>query len=283
MTCAVCGAAAARVKLRKSGVPIYECPACGLAFWQPDESFRPEGVYDAAYFRGASAAHGYDDYRGLEACLRATFAERLARIPRPDPGARLLDVGAAFGYAVAEATRSGWSATGLEVSPAATRVSGKTAPGAMVCAGAAKLPFADASFAVVTLWDVLEHLPDPHAAVREVARVLAPGGRLVLSTGDVGSWMARLSGSRWHLYTLPEHLFFYTRASLIELLERHGLKVESLTAESAIYTLGYLVERLRKTLLGRSGRGSRWPGAKFQFSVNLYDVVTVSAVRSDGG
>ena len=92
--------------------------------------------------------------------------------------------------------------------------------------------------------------------------------------------MARLSGSRWHLYTLPEHLFFYSRRSLRLLLQAHGFRVEGIRAESAHYTLGYLVERLRKTLLGRPGRGpSTWPGAGLALPMNLFDVVTVRATR----
>ena len=92
--------------------------------------------------------------------------------------------------------------------------------------------------------------------------------------------MARLSGSRWHLYTLPEHLFFFSRESLRRLLEAHGFRVESMRAETGVYTLGYLVERLRKSLLGRRARRpGRWPGALIRVPLNLGDVVTVSAVR----
>jgi SAM-dependent methyltransferase len=150
----------------------------------------------------------------------------------------------------------------------------------VVAANALRAPFASQRFDAVTLWDVLEHLPDPHAAVAEVARLLRPGGRLVLTTGDVGSLAARLSGSRWHLYTIPEHLFFFSRRSLRLLLAAHGLRVESERAESAVYTLGYLVERLRKTLLGRAARQrGAWPGAQLPIPLNLLDIVTVQAVR----
>ena len=279
MSCAVCGAARTRGKLRRGDVDILECPSCGLAFWTPPAGFRPDRVYDAGYFAGAQVDRGYDDYGDLEASLRLTFARRLARIPRPAGRARLLDVGAAYGFALDEARRAGWEATGLEISAPAVRRAAALARGRVVVADAAAAPFASGRFDAVTLWDVLEHLPQPHAAVSEMARLLRPGGRLVLSTGDVGSLVARLSGARWHLYTIPEHLFFYTRRSLRALLEAHGFRVESLRAEASTYTLGYLVERLRKTLLGRSARRpARWPGSGLRIGVNLFDVVTVQAV-----
>jgi SAM-dependent methyltransferase len=281
VTCAVCGAGPARPKLRKDGVQIVACPDCGLAWWEPPAGFRPEALYDGAYFSDAGESRGYDDYAGLERALRATFARRLARLRPPAPGARLLDVGAAFGFAVSEAARAGWRAQGLERSREAARRAARGLAGRVTVATALRLPFDSGRFDAVTLWDVLEHLPEPHAALAEVARVLRPGGQLALTTGDAGSLLARLSGARWHLYTLPEHLFFYTRRSLRRLVSAHGLRVEALRSESALYPLGYLAERLRKTLLGRPGRrGARWPGARLCVPVNLFDVVALRASRA---
>ncbi len=284
MSCAVCGGHPARRLSRKGPVQILACPDCGLAFWTPPSGFRAEDVYDADYFSSSRAEHGYDDYGGLERSLRATFARRLARLERPAPGARLLDVGAAFGFAVAESRRAGWRAVGVEVSRAAARRAAALNPGSVVVGSALRLPFETAGFDAVTLWDVLEHLPDPHGAIAEVSRVLRPGGRLVLTTGDVGSALARFSGSRWHLFTLPEHLFFYTRRSLRRLLGDHRLEVEQIRADASYYTLGYLVERLRKSLLGRSAASpAAWPGAELSIPVNLFDIVTVKAVRGREG
>lgn len=280
MSCPVCGAAAPRPKLRIESVEILECGACGLAWWVPDPDHAPASLYDAGYFADPASERGYDDYAGLARSLRRTFAGRLRRLSLPAPGARLLDVGAAYGFAVAEARRAGWRAWGLEVSPAAARA----AAGRPVLVGRAeRTPFAAGSFEAVTLWDVLEHLPDPHAAVAELARLLRPGGRLALSTGDVGSLAARLSGRRWHLYSLPEHLFFFSRTSLRRLLEAHGLRVEWMRAEGARYTLGYLAERLRKTLLGLPvARPVRFPGADWSVPLNLFDIVTVHARKEVG-
>ncbi len=284
MSCAVCGAARSRSKLRTGGVEVLECSSCGLAFWKYPSGHRPESVYDAAYFASTSADRGYDDYGNLEPSLRLTFARRLSRMPMPGAGSRLLDVGAAYGFALDEARRSGWVAVGLEISADAARRAGKLNPGRLVIANAAAVPFAGDAFDAVTLWDVLEHLPEPHAALAEIARILRPGGRLVLTTGDVGSLAARLSGPRWHLYTIPEHLFFYTRKSLRMLLEAHGFRVESLRAEGSTYTLGYLMERLRKTLLGHSSPArSRWPGSQLRIPVNLFDIVTARAVLGEPG
>ena len=281
MSCAVCGEPGPARKLWKQQVEIMECTRCGLAWWEPPADFEPEAVYDAAYFADAQARHGYDDYASLEDSLRRNFARRLARLPAPRSERRLLDVGAAYGFAVDEAVRAGFRAVGIEVSvPAAVKARDVT-HGRVALASMLAPPFADETFDIVTMWDAIEHLADPHAAVSDVARLLRPGGCFVLTTGDVGSLLARISGPHWHLYTIPEHLFFYTRKSLSLLLEAHGFEVESIRAEGALYTVGYLVERLRKTLLGLSRTGpSRWPGSGLCVPVNLFDLVTVTARRA---
>lgn len=281
MSCPICSAEHVRPKLRKRRIQIFECANCGGAFWMPPADFDARSMYDESYFANAGAEHGYDDYGSLAASLSRTFARRLAGLERPAGGGTLLDIGAAFGFAVREARRAGWRASGIEVSLDAAHRAGAQTGGNVAVASASATPFRSASFDVITLWDVIEHLPDPHAAVAEVARLLRPGGRFLLCTGDVGSLMARLSGARWHLYTLPEHLFFHSRRSLRRLLEAHDLQVESMRAESAYYTLGYLLERLRKTVAGRAGgRAENRGWRKLCVAVNLFDVVTVRARKN---
>jgi ubiquinone/menaquinone biosynthesis C-methylase UbiE len=280
LSCAVCGHRSPPPKLQKGNIEILACPSCGLRFWVPRSDFQPEKLYDEAYFSNSEASVGYDAYASLEASLRSTFARRIGRIPRPGAGARMLDVGAAFGFAADEARRVGWQVAALEVSHSAASQAASRIGNRVVVADALTLPFRDGSFHAVTMWDVLEHLRDPHAAVAEVARVLNPGGRFLLSTADVGSVVARLSRSRWHLYTLPEHLFFHTRKSLRLLLETHRFRIADMRAESSIYTLAYLVERVRKSLFGRPAKKpAGWPGRSLRIPCNLFDIVTVDALK----
>ena len=99
----------------------------------------------------AAGSSGYDDYGALEEPLRRNFARRLSDLPRPGGGDRLLDVGAAFGYAADEAQRLGWRAFGVEVAvPVARRAAAAAADVGMLVADAPALPFRSGDFAAVT-------------------------------------------------------------------------------------------------------------------------------------
>jgi SAM-dependent methyltransferase len=85
--------------------------------------------------------------------------------------------------------------------------------------------FPDNSFDVVTAWHVVEHLQDPHALVREVQRILRPGGLFVVEVPNFASWQARLGQDRWFHLDVPRHLLHYTPHALLQLLNHYGLRV----------------------------------------------------------
>jgi SAM-dependent methyltransferase len=81
---------------------------------------------------------------------------------------------------------------------------------------AARLP--EASFDEVLLWHVLEHIPDPRATLREIHRILRPGGILVVAVPNAASWQARWAGPAWFHLDPPRHLFHFTASNLKRLL-----------------------------------------------------------------
>lgn len=109
---------------------------------------------------------------------------------------RVLDLGCAFGFTTRMLRRRGYDAVGVDRSPAYIARARRADPHATyLVADAARVPLPDASFDGVLLLDVLEHLPDERAAIAEVARLLAPGGTLVLSVPHRGplAWLDSLN------------------------------------------------------------------------------------------
>lgn len=151
----------------------------------PDSDARTLGaLYDEGYYHGANSGYPAAGYESEHATWQHWVAH-LAR--RKQPGARWLDLGCAYGYLVAEAAAGGFAAVGVDVSAyalARVRAEAPAASGRVLRGLADLLPFADATFDVVSAFDVLEHLHEPEPALAEIARVLKPGGVLVGATPD---------------------------------------------------------------------------------------------------
>jgi SAM-dependent methyltransferase len=259
---------------------LQQCPRCRLGWWDWP-AFDPVAFYNQSYFQSADAAKGYDDYAALETGLRRTAHARLRRITRlagVSGGRRLLDIGCGTGAFLDEARRQGWDVRGVEVSAYAVEQARRR--GLEVVHGPIEdfLPAAHA-YDCVTLWDAIEHVRDPLGVLQAAGRALRPGGVLALSTGDVTSLCARLTGPRWHLFTLPEHLYFFSPAALNRLLARAGCRMTRIAREVNWLPVAYLFERLRKSFrsLGRLPVPNAIRAAILP--ATLFDVLGVYAVR----
>jgi SAM-dependent methyltransferase len=146
--------------------------------------------------------------------------------------ARLLDVGCGGAWLGDHFDRY----TGIDVSPEAVEAARSRGRQVLLVDGAEPLPFEEASFDGVVLKDVLEHVPDPVALVREVRRVLRPGGTVFASSPDAQRWV-------WDDYT---HRRPFTRRSFRMLFEDQGLNVEKLGYESVMPGIGILAGLTRR-------------------------------------
>lgn len=138
-------------------------------------------------------------------------------------GGRALDVGCGNGSFIRHMNTLGWRCEGVEFNPTAVRVCRKA--GLKVFHGELKeAGFPDACFDLVTARQLIEHLPDPAAFVKEVARILKPGGRFVIITPNNLSLGKKLFGKWWFANEVPRHLILFNADSLSMLLEKHGFR-----------------------------------------------------------
>lgn len=208
---------------REGQFDVARCRRCGLAYVRP----RPTDsdlhtFYNESYYASDQAGSmGFTEYRRHEPGIRLVARERLTTMRTYLQPGRLLDVGCAYGFFLDAAREAGWDAVGVELAAAAA-ARARTEFDLDVRAGTLhEQAWPDGAFDAVTLWDALEHTLDPLAILREVHRILRPGGYCFLTVPDAGTWIARLLGRHWFGYRKAgEHTFFFTRDTVRTALAR---------------------------------------------------------------
>lgn len=299
LSCMVCGGVLHKPYADKNGYHMRKCAACGLVSVFPlpkdDES---AAVYAKDYFSGASKGFGYVDYDADKEAMRPVFVRYLAHIERLLPSAkagaagsragsgksvgRLMDIGAATGFFVALANGRGWEASGIEISEYAAGLA--RSRGLDVKTGTLDgfAAFPAGSFDLVTMWDVIEHMPDPSKDLARAWDLLKKGGLLAINTPDSGSLYARIMGSRWHLLVPPEHIWYFNRKSLKSLLDENGFEALEIGCVGKLFTLEYVLHTLyrwQKLGLWRSllSYAEKHAVGKLAVPINLRDNMFVLA------
>jgi len=221
--CAVCQRESGLPYTRVLGYDFRRCPDCRLVYMSPRPTReRLLGLYDERYFESSDPNCGYAIYAADRDSIRDKSARLLQMLERHGKPGRLLDVGCAYGFLLEVAQEQGWEVAGIEpAAGVATRVAEQLSVPIHPDLLDAALP--EASYDAVTLWDVIEHMPDPRQALGEVRRILKPTGVCSIVTPDIGSLAARLLGNRWEeVQKMPEHIFLFNRASLSALFKNTG-------------------------------------------------------------
>ncbi len=259
---------------------LLRCRGCAFVTADLCAPLDATALYDEAYFRGAE----YLDYAADEAFMKRNFAARLRTVLRYQNGGRLLEIGAAYGFFL-DLARTRFTCVGYEVCAAAARSARESLGLDVRCddflAGA--LPDLGGPIDVAVLWDVIEHLEHPDRVIARVAALSRPGALLVLTTGDIGSWLARWRGRRWRLIHPPTHLHYFSRPTITRLLARHGYRVRAIRAIPVARSLQQVAYAILALRMGRPrwyARLARTLPASWGFSLSTFDIMEVVAERA---
>lgn len=241
--CRLCGAPTRR-RYRFDPYTLLVCETCGLGQLDPlPAAGELERLYSsAAYFENRDGA-GYADYAEHAAEFAMTFRAKMRRLLRYGAVDDLLEIGCGPGYFLEAAKQAGVKrALGVDRNRWAIEQARHAGHSAYV--GSIDVVPPDDRFDAVAMLDLLEHIPEPVPFLAEVRRRLRPGGRLLIMTPNIESLLARFSGRRWVSFKIPEHLHYFTHASLARLLEKNGFDVVYSRATGQYVSVEFFLDRL---------------------------------------
>jgi 2-polyprenyl-3-methyl-5-hydroxy-6-metoxy-1,4-benzoquinol methylase len=159
--------------------------------------------------------------------VRSISVRRKLRLLKPyqSKQAALLDVGAGTGFFLRAAKKRGWAVTGIEPNPTARNLANlKASKTVFDTATLHTLP--EKSFDVITLWHVLEHLPNLEDDIKTFRKLLKPNGRIVVAVPNFKSFDAHYFKNFWAAYDVPRHLWHFSQQSISHLFSEVQMKLD---------------------------------------------------------
>ncbi len=210
------------------GYELVRCGDCGLAYViNPPGAEELKGIYSAeSNYHVQLHDPASETWRSFE-----TLAQKhMAFVRRQIGSGRVLDVGCSTGHFLAAARAQGFEVEGAEFSPDSARVA-RAHFGLTVTEGSVhQVAAGPGSFDLVTMFDVIEHVPDPAADIAAVWRLVKPGGWFILSTPNIDGLFPRLSLplagklGHWPHPEPPHHLYQFSVRTLAAMLAKGGFE-----------------------------------------------------------
>jgi SAM-dependent methyltransferase len=274
--CAGCGQSDAAPVFRD----LVACATCGLVYYpRVLESGEAEQLYSTEYFQGAE----YFNYWTDRPIHEANFSRRVRQLaPWLPKGSRVFEIGCSYGLFLHLAQQS-WSVQGCDIAEEPCRLAREQFGLDVRRADFLDVPLVRGEVDAFCLWDTIEHLDAPDQYLARIADLLPAGGIVALTTGDIGSWLARRQGSRWRQIHPPTHLWYFSLATLRRTLARFGFEIVWSRHVGMARSLGQIVYSL--TSLNKTGpsflhRVCVGTGlARMPIWLNTFDLMMVVARR----
>lgn len=256
--CPACGGTDVHLLIRQPAGPhlpiqrvfdVLQCRACKLGWVvnvpTADELSR---VYDEHFFSSSQQSVAVTESGEFTDAARdwpiyINSVRRVEDIARRKPSGRLIDVGCGKGVFLKVAS-SRFEVTGLDLSESAARYA-RDVFGLNVLQGDfQQVDLPEAHFDVATLWDVLGSLAEPGPCIEQLARLLRPGGLLVMTVPDIDTLAFRILRRYWPLLIPPINLCYFSRPSLEAMFKRCGLRLQSYSHPGKLLSGNFVLRKL---------------------------------------
>jgi SAM-dependent methyltransferase len=229
---------------REESFVVVECDRCGLGFVNPRPTISEMHKYYPAVYFQKPPGESNERYLRRRFTTQARYLNELGNTPSPK---NLLDLGCATGDFPRFMAARGWHVEGVEISDAARQITEFQ----VYRQEFQNIPVDEPAYDAVTAWAVLEHVHDPMAYFRKVAKVLKSGGLFVFLVPNFASVASR------HLFCedVPRHLYFYTRETVNRYLSETGFTMVNEDNDRRIYKVApynWLGFTLRTRIFGRT-------------------------------
>ena len=237
---------------------IIKCLGCDLMYLTPFPTYDDlKEVYNEEYYLNqkfydlkGNNIYGYTDYIAERFTKQLHYKDVVKKIQGMLPVATsrrhsLLEIGCGLGYFLDVASDFDFDVAGIEFNKYAVEYIRNKFAFDVKSGELTKNMFEKNSFDVVALFDVIEHLSEAFPTLETIHEVLAPGGVLVLTTMDSGSFMSRVLGKRLEDFRRTrEHLLFFTRKTITTVLQKYGFEIIEIRYNPHTFALGMLLQRL---------------------------------------
>jgi 2-polyprenyl-3-methyl-5-hydroxy-6-metoxy-1,4-benzoquinol methylase len=262
-------------RFRRLWPGLKQCSQCGYCMADIEINRLNMGeIYSDSYFCGDE----YADYLRDRPMFEKQYRGRLQEMKQFQAGGNLIEIGCAYGFFLSIAQQC-YRVHGFDIAKGPVAFAREDLGVDASCVDFLEVPLEPASVDVVVMWDTIEHLPRPDLTIAKVGQVLRPGGFLFLTTGDIGSRLARLRRERWRLFHPPTHLHYFSRVTIARLLETSGLqmvKTKYVGVRRSIRQVAYsllVLGKRRQSQLYNIIADSRI--GDLSFVINTYDIMLV--------
>jgi 2-polyprenyl-3-methyl-5-hydroxy-6-metoxy-1,4-benzoquinol methylase len=228
--CALCGGTVFKQSLQCEGFSYVRCAQCGLVQMNPqpateDVRKRYQEAYGTDYL-SYEIANEASFLRLQELALRDAAFEAIEAQCLKEGKNQLLDIGCATGALLEKLRNRGWNVSGIEISTPQAEYARQERNIDVHGVPLEKAGLQSASFHAVLASHLIEHLNDPMFLIREVHRILVPGGYFLITTPNISGFQSKLFGKHWRS-AIFDHLYLFSKKTLHRALKNAGFIIES--------------------------------------------------------
>lgn len=267
---------------------VVRCNDCKLVVAKEIPTAKEvEKLYQKEYFFGME----YFDYEADRPALEYNFRQRIKSMKNIlKPESNVVEIGCAYGYFLNLIKDGVKSHIGFDVSKDGVLFAKKQLGVNATTSDFLTYKFKKASVDTVFMWDVAEHLAYPEDYFKKVNEILKPGGKIVLTTGNIEAMLPKLRKGAWRMIHPPTHVYYFSPKTISRLMARHGLVVEKVRHRSVSRNVGSVFNQIignRKALnktvgaLGVAHNLATKTGAhKLNVPLNTFDIMEVTAYKA---